>query len=443
MPNTACTRRVGSRRVFEQFAWLEAGSGKMALSRPAHPRVTQAVGWLRDDSEKMSSMQVAPYHLYEQGVDMAEQYIIREGVFQHITLAGTNYEIGRRQAEILQSANEGFLNFFTSGEVHPEKYGFATFKQLQDEYEAACPGINDEIQGFADGLELPIEKIMFYDMTHVVQTNCSHMVILPPLTQDGHLLVGRSYEWKPEEEDLRLCTTWVKGKARHIGFSCLIFGRMEGMNEHGLSLTMSGGNAAGLPHEWNKKTGLHGWLVQRGILDGCRDVKDALEKLSACTPTSNTNLLIAERSGKAALVEIYAGEMQVKVIDTASDMPYLVSTNHYILPGMTERNYHQFILEHSLPRAEALRACIERDRPRITRETLREILSKEIPQGCFGPYYSGGFGTLWSMIFDLTMGEAEICFGAPGYNPWHIFTLENTGEIKEYREYRAKFPDKQ
>ena len=34
----------GSRRVFRQFVWLEAGSGKAASSRPAHQRVTPAVG---------------------------------------------------------------------------------------------------------------------------------------------------------------------------------------------------------------------------------------------------------------------------------------------------------------------------------------------------------------------------------------------------------------
>ncbi len=34
----------GTRRVFRQFAWLEVGSVKTALSRPTHPRVTQAVG---------------------------------------------------------------------------------------------------------------------------------------------------------------------------------------------------------------------------------------------------------------------------------------------------------------------------------------------------------------------------------------------------------------
>jgi hypothetical protein len=32
-----------SLRVFKQFSWLEAGSATMALSRPTHQRVTQAV----------------------------------------------------------------------------------------------------------------------------------------------------------------------------------------------------------------------------------------------------------------------------------------------------------------------------------------------------------------------------------------------------------------
>jgi hypothetical protein len=42
-------RRDGVRTPFGQsgsFAWLEAGSGKMAFSRPAHQRVTHTVRWL-------------------------------------------------------------------------------------------------------------------------------------------------------------------------------------------------------------------------------------------------------------------------------------------------------------------------------------------------------------------------------------------------------------
>src|SRR5215207_2828710 len=48
IPETAVQHSVhptgGSLRVFRPFAWLEIDSDKMALSRPAHQRVTQAVG---------------------------------------------------------------------------------------------------------------------------------------------------------------------------------------------------------------------------------------------------------------------------------------------------------------------------------------------------------------------------------------------------------------
>jgi hypothetical protein len=60
-PSNACTRPSEEHRnhgggtavlgdgvrVFRQFAWLEAGSGKMAFSRPAHQRVTRAVRCFR------------------------------------------------------------------------------------------------------------------------------------------------------------------------------------------------------------------------------------------------------------------------------------------------------------------------------------------------------------------------------------------------------------
>jgi Rad3-related DNA helicase len=41
----------GILRVFKHFAQLQVNSAKMALSRPAHQRVTQAVGRLRRRNE--------------------------------------------------------------------------------------------------------------------------------------------------------------------------------------------------------------------------------------------------------------------------------------------------------------------------------------------------------------------------------------------------------
>jgi hypothetical protein len=42
----------GTLRVFRQFTWLEVDSAKMALSHPAHQRVTLAVGRLSLEDEK-------------------------------------------------------------------------------------------------------------------------------------------------------------------------------------------------------------------------------------------------------------------------------------------------------------------------------------------------------------------------------------------------------
>jgi hypothetical protein len=42
----------GSLRVFKQFVWLEVGAVKVVLARPAHQRVTPAVGQQDDFSEQ-------------------------------------------------------------------------------------------------------------------------------------------------------------------------------------------------------------------------------------------------------------------------------------------------------------------------------------------------------------------------------------------------------
>ncbi len=46
----------GTRRVFRQVSRLEVGSDKAALSRPAHPRVTHAVGRLRANDADIGTL---------------------------------------------------------------------------------------------------------------------------------------------------------------------------------------------------------------------------------------------------------------------------------------------------------------------------------------------------------------------------------------------------
>jgi hypothetical protein len=45
-PNKACSGRVGVCAVFKQFSTPRQNPALGVLSRPAHPPLTQAVGWL-------------------------------------------------------------------------------------------------------------------------------------------------------------------------------------------------------------------------------------------------------------------------------------------------------------------------------------------------------------------------------------------------------------
>jgi predicted choloylglycine hydrolase len=198
--------------------------------------------------------------------------------------------------------------------------------------------------------------------------------------------------------------------------------------------------AARLPFEWNTHNGFQFWVVVRGLLDRCRDTAEALELLRSAEMGCYTNFLVCDRSGQAALVEVAGAERAIKQIDPDSTEPYLISTNHYTIGEMPRLHKNQFILDGSIPRYRSIEACIQSGAPGLTREDLRSLLSREVPAGCFGPYYTDGFGTLWSSIFDLSEGSLEVCFGAPGYNPWRTFSLNGDAAGAEYP---ARFPDKQ
>ncbi|UCF59240.1 MAG: hypothetical protein JSV15_02170, partial [Candidatus Bathyarchaeota archaeon] len=74
----------------------------------------------------------------------------------------------------------------------------------------------------------------------------------------------------------------------------------------------------------------------------------------------------------------------------------------------------------------------------VKREALRTILSRKYPKGLCDHYYTEGFGTVWSLIFDLTSIKADVCFGAPTHNKWRSFSIDEPLGVKEYP---AVFPD--
>jgi predicted choloylglycine hydrolase len=350
-------------------------------------------------------------------------------------MEGTAYEVGKLQGQWVQN-DPGAVKFFTSpleGQNYPTPQ---EAKKILTFFERHCPGLNEELQGFADALGTPVEKIVYYPFSYSFgnqgfrSSNCSHMTLLPSVTTNGHVYVGRSYEWNLQD-DFRLCTTRVKGNAAHLGFSLLQFGRIDGMNEHGLAVTMS----AGCPMVETTEEGCRFWAVVRTLLDHCRTVPEALDRVQSIPIAFNLNILLTDKHGESALIEIFSSKRAVKRIGPHTAEQAIWSTNHYNLPKMMEYDLGRMWM--SVARYQKISSALENPGRKIGKEDLRLLLSKPVPDGLCCHYYHDYFGTLWSVIFDLTAGVAEVCFGSPVVNGWHSFGLNDPVGITKYS---AKLP---
>jgi predicted choloylglycine hydrolase len=333
--------------------------------------------------------------------------------------------VGQQLASLI-SQEPGAKQFFTTGKPNLKKLGFKDFDTLWVYCEECCPGITDEIQGFADGLDISPQNMPFWTWTFAPQLGgeCSQFTALSSATQDQHIYAGRSYEWTHKEEDLKFFTNRIDGKANHIGFSCLLFGRHDGMNEHGLVVSMSGGGIFRVPF---KNRGPMFWLTLRALLDNGTSVKSAVELLETLPMTGYLTFMLVDKSDTAALVEVADGAMSVKYINCDSPEPYGFSVNHFRHPDMTQYNkLNVGIIHHSKIRETIIKRYVEQHAPNMTKQNIQDLFATLHPDGLCNHFYNDGFGTLWSMIFDVTERSVDICCGAPTHNKYRTYGLNDS-----------------
>lgn len=333
-------------------------------------------------------------------------------------LSGSSYDIGyslgsmvREDAQLRALHTAGF-----------DKFDENEAKKASEMFARWCPGLNDELQGFADALEARPAQIVFYAMTYL-RPRCSQIALTPGITQCGNPLLARSYEFSHEAEDFTLVRTSVNGKYTHLGTSVLFFGRDDGFNECGLAVTMSscGFPVGAMPYMRSPKlVGLQFWAVIRALLENCKDVAEALDFMKDMPIAYNMNLMLVDKGGHAALVETLDGRIGVKRIDQSSDDKFLVATNHPVIPELVP--YEPQAMRNSLQRYEFIRQSLE-GKGSITSENLKELLLGPYPKGLCCHYFEDFFGTTKSMVIDPAGGSIELCWGGRSENGWHRYHI--------------------
>lgn len=358
--------------------------------------------------------------------------------YSHIVTEGTHYEVGRALGAYYKQ-DTSLISFLTSPFMGASPLLPAAINKVMENFEKYCPGINEEIQGFADEVGVKAETAVFYYSYFQPSGHCTQAAVRMALQDGGHTYHMRNYDFGWEDapyNQLLLSTTRVKGKPAHIGFALQLFGRYDGMNDAGLTVTTTSGRIR------PEMTG-EGFIfpgVVRALLDSCETTEEAVLRMRSMPVSDYRNFLISDAHGSIALIETAGTHKAIQypaAVAGDSSTNLVLSANHYTIPAMQEHNLQ--VMENSRNRYDALRLALSDGlRTQDPVSALQAAAGTEYPEGICCHHYSEGFGTLWSMVFDSTAREAHICFGSPGRNAWRSFGLSNPAGISEYH---AVLPD--
>jgi len=344
---------------------------------------------------------------------------------------GSSYEVGTQIGEWVLSTPDLLQRVLLPPNAYPQD----KFTRIFDLLDCYSQGINEEIKGFSDIIGVSEEQVLFYAMTYL-ERGCSLMAALPQKTENSHTVMARSFDFNNEMDEMCFAFTDIKGKYRHIGSTLNLFGRCDGMNEHGLAVCKA---SNGLPvgnFEGGQKAGVTGfnfWIVVRSILENCKNVDEAIKWTMDAPIGYNINLMLADSYNKIALLQCIDGHKAYKVLDGRNDETYLSVTNHVLLEGI--KPYEKMLIENSVIRNDRIVKLFE-EKKQISKDDIKSLLSTSYPDGLCCHYYKEFFGTIRSMVFDVTDKTIEMTFGSPQANEWQTFSV---GEL-DAKEINVMLP---
>lgn len=304
-------------------------------------------------------------------------------------------------------------------------------EKMQELFDQYCPGLNEELHGFAKTTGVEKEQLVYYTMTYL-NPGYSLLAMLPKITNNKHVMMARNYEFSHKLEDFSFCKTKVKGRYTHMGGNVAFFGRSEGINEHGLAIAQtSRGLPVGNTFPMRKPAvvGLQFWAVIRSLLENCKNAEEAMQSLKDMSIAYNITLILADKEGHSALFKTLDGNKAFRKIDETTQQQYLHSTNHAHIPEII--NLEPVAMKHSVCRYQYIENFMKQS-TQIHTDDLKTLLLSNYPEGLYCNWYDDYFGTIKSMIFDVTLGTVEICWGGLQKNSWKKYSLANGIEAENF-----------
>lgn len=322
---------------------------------------------------------------------------------------GSSYEVGVKQGEKLAELY-GPDYFAKVSEVTPKNssllraIGIRPLSELtpaeiaqnaklaEKTISKSDPELLDELAGLADALNAPLEQVLAFT-TNYFPGGCSAFIA------NGNLC--RNYDDDLHGVDNLFLLTKTPNAYRHFGSSTETLGRYDGMNDQGLAvaLTFGAGYASTEP-------GIGAVLYLRFALDKAKTVKEALEIFKQTPYVSPNNVMLLDKTGDKALIEVSKGKSEITRGDEV-----LYCANSYQNPKLQDSHaiknittgYRELVMARKVPDMKDPRE-------------MMLLLTTDFPSGLFEPHYAEGLGTLWSLVMNPKNLTTQLAIGETGEN---------------------------
>lgn len=178
----------------------------------------------------------------------------------------------------------------------------------------------------------------------------------------------------------------------------------DGMNEKGLVVGLAAVHSSEMPYNPSKTT-IGGLQAVRLILDNAKNTDEAIEILKEhnldFNPGPHLHYLIADRSGKSAVVEFADGEMHI----TYNEQNYQTATNFFLIEEEDPD-------ENVCWRYATIENKLENPDWEMSTQYAMKILRDVSWEW-----------TQWSAVYNMASGDVEVVMGRDYDNP-HEFHLE-------------------
>jgi predicted choloylglycine hydrolase len=262
----------------------------------------------------------------------------------------------------------------------------------------------ERLVDLAGGGDLPARMLSLYRPTPYL-TGCSQAV----WTRTRPLLV-RNYDYHPEQiEGTILLSRWHD--TRVIAMSDCLWGVLDGINEHGLAVSLAFGGRCvvgdgfGIP------------LILRYVLEFCKTTQDAVDVLHRVPSHMSYNISVLDRTGTFATVHV--GPDRPTEIGNGA-----VATNH-----QTDIEWER----HAAATRTLDRAALLCDRLGDPDATLESFVDGFLMAPLFQTGYARAFGTLYTAAYDPQQGRVDFLWPARSWR--QSFARFDEGEMTvHYRE---------